>query len=109
MLYNYFAENQVLFLEIDGTCGRAIVEGSKSYEIEFDFKDGEISNLKCSCFCSGACKHGFAAMLQLKETLELINIDYRAEYNGYFATISKGVFMNTVMGNKMTGKISLGM
>lgn len=106
--YNYFAENRVLFLEIDGTSGRAIVEGSKNYEIEFNYKDGEISNLKCSCFCSGACKHGFAVMLQLKETLELITLDYKSEYNGYFATISKGVFMNTVMGNKLTGKISLG-
>ena len=104
--YDYFIENRVLFLELDGTIGRAVVEGSKIYEIEFDFKDGEISNLKCSCFCSGACKHGFAAMLLLKETLELINLDYEAE-DGYFATISKGAFMNVVMSNKLSGKISL--
>ena len=70
--------------------------------------DGEISNLKCSCFCSGACKHEFAAMLQLKESLELITENYEDEYNGYFAIISKGVFMNTVMNKKVSGKISLG-
>ena len=106
--YDYLVENRVLFLELDGTSGRAIVEGSKNYEIEFSYEDGKISNLKCSCFCSGACKHGFAAMLLLKETLELITLDYKDKYDGYFATISKGVFMNTVMGNKATGKISLG-
>jgi hypothetical protein len=47
-------------------------------------------------------------MLQLKESLELITENYEDEYNGYFAIISKGVFMNTVMNKKVSGKISLG-
>lgn len=106
--HDYYIENRVSFVEIDGTCGHAIVEGSENYEIEFDYIDGEISNLKCSCFCSGACKHEFAAMLQLKESLELITENYEDEYNGYFAIISKNVFMNTVMNKKVSGKISLG-
>ena len=106
--HNYYIENKVGFVEIDGTYGHAIVEGSENYEIEFDYCDGEISNLKCSCFCSGACKHEFAAMLQLRETLELITENYEDKYNGYFAIISKGVFMNTVMNKKVSGKISLG-
>ncbi len=106
--HDYYMENRVCFVEIDGTRGHAIVEGSENYEIEFDYIDGEISNLKCSCFCSGACKHEFAAMLQLKETLDLITENYEDEYNGYFAIISKGVFMNTVVNKKVSGKISLG-
>lgn len=105
---DYFIEDMVEFVEIDGTRGRAIVGGSKSYEIEFGYCDGEISNLKCSCFCSGACEHEFATMLQLKKTLELITENYEDEYSGYFAIISKGVFMNTVMNKKVSGKISLG-
>ena len=40
--------------------------------------------------------------------LELITENYEDEYNGYFAIISKGVFMNTVMNKKVSGKISLG-
>jgi len=95
-------------IRLDGTRGHAIVEGSENYEIEFDYIEGEISNLKCSCFCSGACKHEFAAMLQLKESLELITENYEDEYKDYFAIISKGVFMNTVMNKKVSGKISLG-
>ena len=106
--HDYYMENRAHFVEIDGTCGHAIVEGSENYEIEFDYCDGEISNLKCSCFCSGACKHEFAAMLQLKESLALITENYEDEYNGYFAIISKGVFMNTIMNKKVSGKISLG-
>ncbi len=106
--YDYYVENRVGFVEIDGTRGHAIVEGSENDEIEFDYTDGEISNLKCSCFCSGACKHEFAAMLQLKETFELIAENYEDEYKGYFAIISKNVLMNTVMNKKVSGKISLG-
>lgn len=106
--HDYYLENRAHFVEIDGTRGHAIVEGSENYEIEFDYIDGEISNLKCSCFCSGVCKHEFAAMLQLKESLDLITENYKDEYNGYFAIISKGVFINTVMNKKVSGKISIG-
>lgn len=105
--HDYYIENRVGFLEIDDIRGHAIVEGSENYEIEFDYIDGEISNLKCSCFCSGACKHEFAAMLQLKESLELITENYEDEYNGYFAIISKGVFMNMVMNKKKSGRITI--
>ena len=105
---DYYVENRVVFIELDGTFGHAIVEGSENYELEFEYIEGEISNLKCSCFCSGVCKHEFAAMLQLKESLKLINENYEDEYKGYFAIISKVVFMNTVMNKKVSGKISLG-
>lgn len=105
--HEYYTENRVSYIELDGTRGHAVVEGSENYEIEFDFTGGEISNLKCSCFCSGACKHEFAALLQLKESLALITENYYNEYNDYFAIISKDVFMNTVMNKKVSGKISL--
>ena len=106
--HEYYLDNRVAYIEIDGTHGHAVVEGRENYEIEFEYCDGEISNLKCSCFCGGACKHEFAAMLQLKETLELIAKNYENEYNGYFAVISKRVFINTVMNKKVSKKISLG-
>lgn len=105
--HDYYIDNRVCYLEIDGTKGHAIAEGSENYEIEFDYTEGEISNLKCSCFCSGACKHEFAAMLQLKESLELITENYEDEYDDYFAMISKGAFINIVMNKKVSGKISL--
>ena len=105
--HDYYMENRVSYIEIDEIHGHAIVEGTENYEIEFDYINGEISNLKCSWFCSGACKHEFAVMLQLKETLELINENYENEYDNYFAIISKGVFMNTALNKKISGKISL--
>ena len=78
--HSYYMENKVRYISIDGTKGYAIVEGSEPYEVEFEYCNGEISNLICSCFCSYNCKHEFAAMLQLKETLELIEKHYADEY-----------------------------
>ena len=106
--FNYYKKNRVAYVELNGTCGHAIVEGGENYEVEFKYRDGEISNLKCSCFCSGACKHEFASMLQLKESLEHIANNYENEYNNYFAVISKEVFINTVMNPKISCKISIG-
>lgn len=90
--HDYYMENRVRYISIDGTKGHAIVEGSEPYEVEFEYKGGEISRMICSCFCSYNCKHEFAAMLQLKETLEMIEKHYAAQYNetGYFAAVNKG-------------------
>lgn len=104
----YYMENKVSYISVDGNHGYAIVEGSEPYEIEFDYYEGEISNLICSCFCSYTCKHEFAAMLQLRETLELITKNYENEHNDYFAAISKKIFMSIVMNKKESGRISLG-
>lgn len=70
--HNYYMENRVRYICLDGSKGYAIVEGSEAYEADFEYHGGKISGLTCSCFCSGNCKHEFAAMLQLKETLGLI-------------------------------------
>lgn len=105
--FEYFMEDRVAYLEIDRNHGRAIVEGGKNYEVEFDYIDGEISNIKCSCFCSGVCKHEFAVMLQLRETADILTRVYETEYNDYFALISKRTFISTIMAKKVSGKISL--
>ena len=106
--YDYFMENKVVYVELDENTGHAIVEGRENYEIEFNYINGEISNLKCSCYCSGACKHEFAAMLQLQESLDFITQNYSDKFNDYFAAITKGMFVNTLMNKKISGKISLG-
>ncbi len=105
--HNYYMENKVEYLSLDGNRGRALVSGTEVYDVEFEYADGEISNIVCSCYCSGACKHEFAAMLQLKETLELINENYASYYGNYFAAIYKGAFLTLAVNNKNTGKLTL--
>lgn len=106
--HEYYIDNKVRYVCIDKNRGYAIVEGSEPYEVEFDYHEGEISNLVCSCFCSFTCKHQFAAMLQLRETLEAVAANYKNEQTDCFAAISKDTFIKMVMYKKDTGKISLG-
>ena len=107
--HNYYMENRVRYICLDGTHGYAIVEGSESYTVEFDYCEGEISNLVCDCFCSFTCKHEFAAMLQLRETLALIEDHYAEEYarTGYFAAINKGTLFAFAIDGKETGSFQL--
>ena len=103
--HKYYMENRVRYICIDGTHGYAIVEGSKAYEVEFQYNNSEISGLTCSCFCSGNCKHQFAAMLQLRETLEIIENQYAEGYSrtGYFAAVHKGTLFAFAVDGKDSG------
>ena len=107
--HEYYMENRVQYICIDGTNGYAIVEGNQSYAIEFEYRNGCISNLICDCPCCCSCKHEFAAMLQLRETLELIEKHYPDEYerSDYFAAITKGAFFSFVIDGKESGSFIL--
>ena len=107
--HNYYLENRVEYICIDGSKGYAIVKGSAAYEVEFEYRGGKISNLTCSCFCSYNCKHEFAVMLQLRETLELIKKNYADEYDrtSYFAAINKSTLFTFAIDGKDTGSFTL--
>ena len=103
--HDYYTENRVVYLCIDRGHGRGIVEGTSPYEIEFDYGGGEIKNLTCSCYCGYHCKHTFAAMLQLRETLKLLEEKDGFDWNkgGYAAAISQGAFFSFAVDGKTTG------
>ena len=85
------------------------MEGSENYAVEFRYRDGQISHLVCDCPCVCTCKHEFAAMLQLQETLELIEKHYADAYkrSGYFAAVFKGTLFCFAIDGKETGSICL--
>ena len=107
--HDYYMENRVRYISVDATKGYAIIEGSEPYEVEFEYRNGEISGLVCSCFCSYNCKHEFAAMLQLKETLEMIEKYYATQYDetGYFAAVNKGALFAFAIDGKEAGSFTL--
>lgn len=104
-----YMENSVEYVELNGTKGRAIVVTSKPYIVEFTYKNGEISELYCECYHLTPCKHCFATLFQLRETLKSIEENYSETYNksNYFATIFKPKFFNFAVNNKTTGSINL--
>lgn len=93
--HGYYMENRVRYLHLGNGKGYAIVEGKKPYEVEFRYADGRISDLVCSCYCSGCCKHTFAAMLQLKELLGNLESEReQAVHNGApISAMHKGTFL----------------
>ena len=100
--HDYYCRNKVRYISLDGPRGYAIVEGTRAYEVEFTYKNGEIGGLTCSCFCGDGCKHEIAAMLQLKDILEQIEKKFKAEYDrsDCFAAVCKEtLFAYAVDGN----------
>ncbi len=107
--HDYYLANKVRYICLDAKSGYAIVEGGETYEVEFKFEAGKIKSLTCSCFCTGKCKHEFAALLQLKETLELIEKQYSEKFarSGYFAAINKGTLFAFAVDGKENGGFTL--
>ena len=103
----YYVDNHVRYICVDNGYGRAIVEGEHAYEVEFNFADGEIRNLICSCPCGYTCKHEVAAMMQLKEALDLITKHYTDLHYVYFAAIVKGDLFRFVIDCHETGSFML--
>ena len=107
--HEYYIESRVRYLCVDNSRGIALVEGNENYVIEFQYHNGEISHLICECPCSYTCKHEFAAMLQLRETLEIIDKHYAEPYErtGYFAAITKGTLFTFAIDGKDFGGFTL--
>ncbi len=105
----YYLDGAVAYISLDHSQGYAIVVGRKPYEVEFTYRDGEIGNLNCDCFCSYHCKHEVAAMLQLRELLEKVEKHYAAQYERaeYFAAISKKTLFEFVVGEQACGSLTL--
>lgn len=99
----YYIDNHVRYICVDAGRGRAVVEGEHAYEVEFDFVDSMIGNLVCSCPCGYNCKHEVAAMMQLKETLNLIEKHHTDLHFGYFAAVVKGDLFRFAIDSKEIG------
>lgn len=107
--HEYYMEIRVVHIELNHGKGRAIVMGSKAYDVEFFYKDEDITGLVCNCYCTGACKHEFAAMLQLRDILSIIKKEYPfIDHNDYLAAVSKTSFFEFVIDGNTKGTFTMG-
>ncbi len=106
----YYMENKVAYLSLDAGQGRAIVLGSRPYEVEFHYDEEaeEVSGLLCPCLCSYPCKHQVAALLQLQDILEHIWESNDYYFGGYFAAVSRDVFFSFALDARKDASITLG-
>lgn len=107
---DYYGQNKVVYLCLEGEEGKAIVQGGEAYEVFFRYEDGQISDLVCDCPCGFPCKHEAAALMQLKETLEIVEKQYQKEYesSGYFAVVSKSAFFTFAVDGSRNVVVKLG-
>lgn len=107
--HDYYMENKVRYLCLDGIHGLAVVEGSEAYVVEFTYANGMVCNLSCTCLCGGVCKHEVAAMMQFRETLDHIMEHYSDLYShsDYFAAVNKGTLFAYSISRKETGCMTL--
>jgi len=107
--HEYYMENRVVYIELNHGKGRALVTGSKTYDVEFSYNGEDISGLVCNCYCTGACKHEFATMLQLREILAIIKKEYPfVEHNDYLSAVSKTSFFEFVIDGNTKGTFTMG-
>lgn len=107
---DYYRDNRVLYLSLDGRCGSAIVDGSHPYEVEFEYEDGIVTDLACDCPCGYPCKHEFAALMQLRETLAFIEERFADDWprSGYFAAVLTPLFFSLVVNGSSRTVLNIG-
>ena len=92
----YYQENRVSYLCVSRASGKAIVEGTRAYEVEFGYQpsQGTVTNMTCDCPCFYHCKHEVAVILQLQELLDGIQKNYASLYEKtrYVAAVSRKSF-----------------
>ena len=105
----YYEEDRVRYLCLDGQKGFALVEGSRVYEVEFEIADGNVRNLTCSCYCTGNCKHTVAAMLELRAALKKAKTQYPSQFarTGYVASVTKWLLYLYAISDKESGCMTL--
>ena len=85
---DYYLDGRVIYLSVAGNMGKAIVDGTNIYEIDFTYKNGEVSNFICDCYCNYACKHIVAVIMQLKNIVKTIEENYKEQYQDYFSAVT---------------------
>ena len=97
----YFRDGHVRYLSLSGGRGRAVVDGSRPYEVEFQYKDGVAARRSCTCPCGYPCKHEAAVLLQLAQLRERLGDRCAAEWSrsGYFAAVSAPLFFSLAVGD----------
>lgn len=102
--HEYFSHNRVLCIEKIGVHCRALVDGTQPYTVEWDLKNGMVSNLVCDCYCPGRCKHQFAALLQLQESLDAADrMGWSTE--DYLMVVSKSLVYEMAVMGRQSGEI----
>ena len=103
---DYFEDDRVAYIEIEDDELRAIVQGSKNYEVTCKILDGKVTELLCNCPYPGTCKHEYATLLFLKEVKKVMDEEYGDDFDfDYLAMMPKSTFLEHTVWNQKKGSI----
>lgn len=89
---------KVAYIAVRGEVGKAFVEGTNWYEIDFHLHSGVLTDGYCSCPCFGLCKHQLAVAITLATLRRRGEIDLDHD----FTLIDSGFFYRMVQHNRQT-------
>lgn len=69
----YCGRGNVLYISVINGVGTAFVRGTRTYEINFRYSEGTVSELYCDCPYPGLCKHNLAMMITLRAFMDRID------------------------------------
>jgi len=82
-----YKNDDVLYISCEKGKGKAFVNGSSLYEIDFEIEGNLITRLECDCPCMDNCKHEVALLYKLRELSKKIDL-----LNDKFVVCDKYVF-----------------
>lgn len=85
---NYCMEGRVRYLCVQNGVGRAYVEGTKWYRVDFCFTNGVMTDIYCDCPYPELCKHEVAVAL----TLRMLFKQPQFKNTGDFMALDRWVF-----------------
>ena len=107
----YYRENKVVCISLEDDRGRAIVLGSKPYELEFRYgkEGGSVSDLVCPCYCAYPCKHQAALLLQMRDIMDHVWKYYTGDHevSDCLTAVSWDAFFSYVISTRKDASITL--
>lgn len=85
---HYCMEGRVRYLCIQNGAGRAYVEGTRWYRVDFRFSDGVMTDIYCDCPYPALCKHEVAVAL----TLQMLFLEPQFKNADAFMALDRCVF-----------------
>lgn len=96
----YFLQNRVVYLELDEGLVRAVVSGTRFYEVSFLFDGERVSIPACDCYVAAPCKHAYAALRTFQNLLKRAPI-----CPDYFAAVEKNALLSFALSPNHSGQI----
>ncbi len=77
---NYCQDGNVAYISVKNGTGKAFIEGTTWYEIDFRLDGDQLSEMYCDCPYPGLCKHLLAVALTIKALSEQCSLDTRKDF-----------------------------